>query len=80
MGQSGAGQTTSRASDAVISDRVIATTPGKDSIYLEEQRKRNLPENDLKETVFGREIFSYDIHIVICFYYFDLGESSIKTF
>ncbi|WP_435530050.1 SLBB domain-containing protein, partial [Parabacteroides goldsteinii] len=58
MGQSGAGQTTSRASDAVISDRVIATTPGKDSIYLEEQRKRNLPENDLKETVFGREIFS----------------------
>ena len=58
MGQSGASQTTSRASDAVISDRVIATTPGKDSIYLEEQRKRNLPENDLKETVFGREIFS----------------------
>ena len=58
MGQSGAGQTTSRASDAVISDRVIATTPGKDSISLEEQRKRNLPENDLKETVFGREIFS----------------------
>jgi len=58
MGQSGAGQTTSRASDTVISDRVIATTPGKDSIYLEEQRKRNLPENDLKETVFGREIFS----------------------
>ncbi|WP_348724475.1 SLBB domain-containing protein [Parabacteroides goldsteinii] len=58
MGQSGAGQTTSKASDAVISDRVIATTPGKDSISLEEQRKRNLPENDLKETVFGREIFS----------------------
>ena len=58
MGQSGAGQTTSRASDAVISDRVIATTPGKDSISPEEQRKRNLPENDLKETVFGREIFS----------------------
>ena len=58
MGQSGAGQTTSRASDAVISDRVIATTPGEDSISLEEQRKRNLPENDLKETVFGREIFS----------------------
>ncbi|WP_347146041.1 SLBB domain-containing protein [Parabacteroides goldsteinii] len=58
MGQSGAGQTTSRASDTVISDRVIATTPGKDSIYLEEQRKRNIPENDLKETVFGREIFS----------------------
>ena len=58
MGQSGAGQTTSRASDAVISDRVIATTPGEDSISPEEQRKRNLPENDLKETVFGREIFS----------------------
>ena len=58
MGQSGAGQTTSRASDAVISDRVIATTPGEDSISQEEQRKRNLPENDLKETVFGREIFS----------------------
>ena len=58
MGQSGAGQTTSKASDAVISDRVIATTPGKDSISPEEQRKRNLPENDLKETVFGREIFS----------------------
>ena len=58
MGQSGAGQTTSRASDAVISDRVIATTPGEDSISPEEQRKRNLPENDLKEAVFGREIFS----------------------
>ncbi|WP_288738110.1 SLBB domain-containing protein, partial [uncultured Parabacteroides sp.] len=58
MGQSGAGQTTSRASDAVISDRVIATTLGEDSISPEEQRKRNLPENDLKETVFGREIFS----------------------
>ena len=58
MGQSGAGQTTSRASDAVISDRVIATTSGEDSISPEEQRKRNLPENDLKETVFGREIFS----------------------
>ena len=58
MGQSGAGQTTSRASDAVISDRVIATTPGEDSISPKEQRKRNLPENDLKETVFGREIFS----------------------
>ena len=58
MGQSGASQTTSRASDAVISDRVIATTPGEDSISPEEQRKRNLPENDLKETVFGREIFS----------------------
>jgi len=58
MGQSGASQTTSRASDAVISDRVIATTPGEDSISPEEQHKRNLPENDLKETVFGREIFS----------------------
>jgi len=58
MGQSGAEQAGSKASDAVVSDRVVTTKPGKDSISPEEQRQMNLPENDLKQTVFGREIFS----------------------
>ena len=50
MGQSGAGQTTSRASDAVISDRVIATTPGEDRTFREEQGKGNFREKVLKNT------------------------------
>ncbi len=58
MGQSGAEQASTKASDAVVSDRVVTTKPGKDSISPEEQRQMNLPENDLKQTVFGREIFS----------------------
>lgn len=58
MGQSDTGQATKRASEAVVTDRTVATTPGKEELSIEEQRQINLPENDLKETVFGREIFS----------------------
>lgn len=58
MGQSDTGQATKRASEAVVTDRTVATTPGKEELSMEEQRQINLPENDLKETVFGREIFS----------------------
>lgn len=58
MGQSGTGQTSQRASEATVTDRVVTTPEGKEETTLEEQRRRNLPENDLKETVFGREIFS----------------------
>lgn len=58
MGQADTNQATQRASDAVVTDRVVATTPGKDTLTPEEQRRINLPANDLKETVFGREIFS----------------------
>ncbi|MCL3849943.1 SLBB domain-containing protein [Parabacteroides sp. GYB001] len=58
MGQSGTEQMGQKASDATVSDRVVATPEGKEETTLEEQRRRNLPENDLKETVFGREIFS----------------------
>ncbi|MCD8137702.1 MAG: SLBB domain-containing protein [Parabacteroides gordonii] len=58
MGQSDAGQATQRASEAVVTDRTVATTLGKEELSMEEQRQSNLPENDLKETVFGREIFS----------------------
>lgn len=58
MGQSDTGQATKRASEAVVTDRTVATTPGKEGLSMEEQRQINLPENDLKETVFGREIFS----------------------
>ena len=58
MGQSDTGQATQRASEAVVTDRTVATTPGKEELSIEEQRQINLPENDLKETVFGREIFS----------------------
>ena len=58
MGQSDTGQATQRASEAVVTDRTVATTPGKEELSMEEQRQINLPENDLKETVFGREIFS----------------------
>lgn len=58
MGQSGTEQMSQRASDATVSDRAIAIPEGKEETTLEEQRRRNLPGNDLKETVFGREIFS----------------------
>lgn len=58
MGQSDTGQATQRASEAVVTDRTVATPPGKEGLSMEEQRQINLPENDLKETVFGREIFS----------------------
>ncbi|WP_347396432.1 SLBB domain-containing protein [Parabacteroides leei] len=58
MGQSGTEQMGQKASDATVSDRVVAPPEGKEETTLEEQRRRNLPENDLKETVFGREIFS----------------------
>lgn len=58
MGQSDTGQATKRASEAVVTDRTVATIPGKEELSMEEQRQVNLPENDLKETVFGREIFS----------------------
>lgn len=58
MGQSDTGQATQRASEAVVTDRTVTTTPGKEELSIEEQRQINLLENDLKETVFGREIFS----------------------
>ena len=58
MGQSGTEQMSQKVSDATVSDRIVATPEGKEETTLEEQRLRNLPENDLKETVFGREIFS----------------------
>ncbi|RHR98939.1 SLBB domain-containing protein [Parabacteroides sp. AF14-59] len=58
MGQSGTTPVTRAASDAVVTDRVVATTPGKEVLPLEQQRDMNRPEKDLKETVFGREIFS----------------------
>lgn len=58
MGQSDTDQATKRASEAVVTDRTVTTTPGKEELSIEEQRQINLPENDLKETVFGREIFS----------------------
>lgn len=57
MGQSDTDQA-KRASEAVVTDRTVTTTPGKEELSIEEQRQINLPENDLKETVFGREIFS----------------------
>ena len=47
-------QETQVASDAVVTDRSVAET----DISAEEQRLEHLPENDLKETIFGREIFS----------------------
>ncbi len=47
-------QETQVASDAVVTDRSVAET----DLSVEEQRLEHLPENDLKETVFGREIFS----------------------
>lgn len=53
MGQSGTEQMPQRASDATVSDRIVAIPEGKEETTLEEQRRRNLPENDLKETVFG---------------------------
>ncbi|WP_278623860.1 SLBB domain-containing protein [Parabacteroides gordonii] len=58
MGQSDTDQATKRASEAVVTDRTVTTTPGKEELSIEEQRQINQPENDLKETVFGREIFS----------------------
>lgn len=58
MGQSGTEQMSQRASDATVSDRSVTIPEGNEETTLEEQRRRNLPENDLKETVFGREIFS----------------------
>lgn len=58
MGQSGTEQMSQRASDATVSDRAVTIPEGNEETTLEEQRRRNLPENDLKETVFGREIFS----------------------
>lgn len=47
-------QETQVASDAVVTDRSVAET----DLSAEEQRLEHLPENDLKETIFGREIFS----------------------
>ena len=58
MGQSDTDQATKRASEAVVTDRTVTTTPGKEELSIEEQRQINQPEIDLKETVFGREIFS----------------------
>ena len=58
MGQSGTEQMGQKASDATVSNRIVAPLEGKEKTTVEEQRRRNLPENDLKETVFGQEIFS----------------------
>lgn len=56
MKQSETMQPAQTATDAAVTDRVIP--PGKDMIPLEEQREANRPETDLKDIVFGREIFS----------------------
>lgn len=56
MKQSETIQPAQTATDAAVTDRV--TPPGKNVIPLEEQREANRPENNLKDIVFGREIFS----------------------
>ena len=58
MGQSEMDQSVKTASEAVVTDRVVAMPQGKEVLPLEQQREMNRPETDLKETVFGREIFS----------------------
>lgn len=56
MKQSETTQPAQTATDAVVTDRV--TPPEKNVLPLEEQREANRPENELKDIVFGREIFS----------------------
>lgn len=58
MGQSEMDRSVKTASDAVVTDRVVAMPQGKEVLPPEQQREMNRPETDLKETVFGREIFS----------------------
>lgn len=56
MKQSEATQPAQMATEAVVTDRVSPS--GNNLIPLEEQRDANKPENELKDIVFGREIFS----------------------
>ena len=58
MGQSGAEQATRTASEAVVTDRTVTLSEGKEMPSLDAQREANRPVGDLSGTVFGREIFS----------------------
>ena len=58
MGQSGTEQTTRTASEAVVTDRTVTLSEGKEMPSLDAQREANRPAGDLSGTVFGREIFS----------------------
>ena len=58
MGQSGMNRATDTASDAVVTDRVVTASDGKEIPSPEVQRETKRSEKDLDETVFGREIFS----------------------
>ena len=58
MGQSGTEQTTRTASEAVVTDRTVTLSEGKEMPSLDAQREANRPVGDLSGTVFGREIFS----------------------
>ena len=58
MGQSGMEQATRTASEAVVTDRTVTLSEGKEMPSLDAQREANRPAGDLSGTVFGREIFS----------------------
>ena len=58
MGQSGTEQATRTASEAVVTDRTVTLSEGKEMPSLDAQREANRPAGDLSGTVFGREIFS----------------------
>lgn len=58
MGQSETEQATRTASEAVVTDRMVATPEGNEIPDLDAQREANRPTEDLSNTVFGREIFS----------------------
>lgn len=58
LGESGTNPATQTASKAVVTDRAVAAVPGKEALPPEQQREMNRPEKELKEIVFGREIFS----------------------
>ena len=58
MGQSGTEQATRTASEAVVTDRTVTLSEGKEMPSLDAQREANRPVGDLSGTVFGREIFS----------------------
>ena len=45
MGQSGTTPATQTASDAVVTDRVVATAPGKEVLPLEQQRDKRFERN-----------------------------------
>ena len=58
MGQSGTEQATRTASEAVVTDRTVTLSEGKEMPSLDAQREANRPVGDFSGTVFGREIFS----------------------